>query len=292
MKFELMEVRGIVDACLALKMTRRSYTPEYEEKIRTALYKCTDSRTGKIMEKCDEHSFELIYNEMNKIAKWGAGVGLSAYVDAGHETILRFIDFSIHVTGLHRGAMDDFDAHAMRMNNRIVRSSTRGNGAYSVGEMSDWYKDKIIPLSRVVQSVSEIMESFGLPQTIERDGKTYVFVGDGYIQEDFVENGDAQRGLYRLSIPMNCICKINLFDLRHIYMRRNEFTHANPELAAGIEMLADQIEDAVPGDLGKLIRYDYCSDGQLHHIMDIQKVYVPREDKKSSIEDPNANRFG
>lgn len=285
MKFELMEVRGIVDACLALKMTRRSYTPEYEEKIRTALYECTDSRTGKITEKCDAYSYGLICVELNKIAKWGAGVNLSAYIDAGHETILRFIDFSIHVTGLHRGAMDDFDAHAMRMNNRIVRSSTRGNGAYSVGEISDWYKDKIIPLS-------EVAESIDLPQTIERDGKTYFFVGDGYIQEDFIDNGDAQRGLYRLSIPMDCICKINLFDLRHIYMRRNEYTHANPELAAGIEMLADQIEDAVPGDLGKLVRYDYCSDGQLHHIMDIQKVYAPREDKKSSIKDPNANRFG
>ena len=65
--------------------------------------------------------------------------------------------------------------------------------------------------------------------------------------------------------------------MRHIYMRRNEYTHANPELKEGIEMLADQIEEALPCDLGKLIRNDYCTDGKMHHIMKIKKVYVPDE---------------
>lgn len=284
MKFELMEVRGLVDACLALKMSKRSYTREYEDKLRQAILSCTDYSTGffPIYDEIPTGDEAFLLGELNKVAKWGAGVGMDSYIDAGHETILRMIDFSIHVFDLHRGAMDDFDSHAMRMNNRIVRSSTRGNGAYSLNEMSEWYKDKIVPLS-------EVYEPNHL-DVINRDGVPYIFTGDGYIRHDLVENGDVQRGLYRLSIPMSCICKIDLYDMRHIYKRRNEFTHAAPELAQGIEMLAEQIEQALPGDLGLLIRNDYCSDGKLHHIMDIQKTYVPRE-KKSSIEDTHAAKF-
>ena len=292
MKFTLMEVRGLADACLALKMSRRSYTQEYENKLRDAIRFCTYEKTGFFYKEAtmakENGDYVWLVNELNKVAKWGAGVGVDTSIDAGHETILRFIDFSIHVEGLHRGAMDDFDAHAMRMNNRIVRSSTRGNGAYNANEMSDWYKDKIVTAG-YIDSVNG-----SASDTITIDGEVYVNVGDGYIRKDLAQNGDAQRGLYRLSIPMDCICKINLHDMRHIYMRRNKYTHASPELAYGIEMLADQIEEALPCHLGKLVRYDYCIDADgycdMHHIMDIEKVYVPRE-KKSSIEDIEAAKF-
>ena len=292
MKFTLMEVRGLADACLALKMSKRSYTQEYENKLRDAIRFCTYEKTGFFYKEAtmakENGDYVWLVNELNKVAKWGAGVGVDTSIDAGHETILRFIDFSIHVEGLHRGAMDDFDAHAMRMNNRIVRSSTRGNGAYNANEMSDWYKDKIVTAG-YIDSVNG-----SASDTITIDGEVYVNVGDGYIRKDLAQNGDAQRGLYRLSIPMDCICKINLHDMRHIYMRRNKYTHASPELAYGIEMLADQIEEALPCHLGKLVRYDYCIDADgycdMHHIMDIEKVYVPRE-KKSSIEDIEAAKF-
>lgn len=292
MKFTLMEVRGLADACLSLKMSRRSYTQEYENKLRDAIRFCTYEKTGFFYKEAtmakENGDYVWLVNELNKVAKWGAGVGVDTSIDAGHETILRFIDFSIHVEGLHRGAMDDFDAHAMRMNNRIVRSSTRGNGAYNANEMSDWYKDKIVTAG-YIDSVNG-----SASDTITIDGEVYVNVGDGYIRKDLAQNGDAQRGLYRLSIPMDCICKINLHDMRHIYMRRNKYTHASPELAYGIEMLADQIEEALPCHLGKLVRYDYCIDADgycdMHHIMDIEKVYVPGE-KKSSIEDIEAAKF-
>ena len=292
MKFTLMEVRGLADACLALKMSRRSYTQEYENKLRDAIRFCTYEKTGFFYKEAtmakENGDYVWLVNELNKVAKWGAGVGMDTYIDAGHETILRFIDFSIHVEGLHRGAMDDFDAHAMRMNNRIVRSSTRGNGAYNANEMSDWYKDKIVTAG-YIDSVNG-----SASDTITIDGEVYVNVGDGYIRKDLAQNGDAQRGLYRLSIPMDCICKINLHDMRHIYMRRNKYTHASPELAYGIEMLADQIEEALPCDLGKLVRYDYCvvdyENFGMKHIMDIVKTYVPRA-KTSSIEDIEAAKF-
>lgn len=292
MKFTLMEVRGLADACLALKMSRRSYTQEYENKLRDAIRFCTYEKTGFFYKEAtmakENGDYVWLVNELNKVAKWGAGVGMDTYIDAGHETILRFIDFSIHVEGLHRGAMDDFDAHAMRMNNRIVRSSTRGNGAYNANEMSDWYKDKIVTAGYIDSANGSAAD------TITIDGKVYVNVGDGYIRKDLAQNGDAQRGLYRLSIPMDCICKINLHDMRHIYMRRNKYTHASPELAYGIEMLADQIEEALPCDLGKLVRYDYCvvdyENFGMKHIMDIVKTYVPRA-KTSSIEDIEAAKF-
>ena len=299
MKFTLMEVRGLADACLALKMSRRSYTQEYENKLRDAIRFCTYEKTGFFYKEAtmakENGDYVWLVNELNKVAKWGAGVGMDTYIDAGHETILRFIDFSIHVEGLHRGAMDDFDAHAMRMNNRIVRSSTRGNGAYNANEMSDWYKDKIVTAGYIDSVNGSAVD------TITIDGEVYVNVGDGYIRKDLAQNGDAQRGLYRLSIPMDCICKINLHDMRHIYMRRNKYTHASPELAYGIEMLADQIEEALPCDLGKLVRYDYCDDWddfdtgangpKLCHIMDIKKTYCERPFKKSSIEDIEAAKF-
>ena len=57
--------------------------------------------------------------------------------------MLRFIDISVTVEGLHRAGQDDWDSHAARFNNRIIRSSTR---LASFGyEMSEWYQDKIIP---------------------------------------------------------------------------------------------------------------------------------------------------
>ena len=72
-------------------------------------------------------------------------------------------------------------------------------------------------------------------------------------------------------------------------MRRNEFTHASPELAEGIEDLADQIEKALP-ILGDLVRNDYCDDGKLHHIMNICKHFVDVP-KTSSRVDPSAASF-
>lgn len=48
---------------------------------------------------------------MERLTKWGWK----------HITMLRFIDFSITVEGLHRAGPDDWDAHAARFNNRIIR---------------------------------------------------------------------------------------------------------------------------------------------------------------------------
>lgn len=266
-----MEVRGLVDACLSLKMSKRTYTPEYEKKLRIMVRQFTKAENGFVI------GFGNTPTDMRKdyvefikildtVAKYGAGVGLSADIDAGHETILRFIDFSVMVRGLHRGAQDDLDSHAMRMNNRIVRASSRLTTKGST-ELSDWYKDKIIPFNAIDVDGTTSAEH------ITKNDQVYVKTASGFVREDLLEDKDALRGLYPLGMASDCIFKVNLYDMRHIYMRRNSATHAAPELKIGIEQLADQIENALPCNLGKLIRNDYCTDGELHHISQIEKVW-------------------
>lgn len=275
MNFRLMEVRGLVTALLTLKMSKRTYTEEYEEKLRLLNRMFTHSESGFVIHRNQvsagqRDDYDNFISMLNTLAKWGAGVGLSADIDAGHETLLRFIDFDVHVTGLHYAGIADLDSHAMRMNSRIVRSSSRLTTKGST-TLSDWYQDKIIPFNALAKDKNELAEH------ITQNGEVFVKTASGYVREDLLEDKDVLRGLYPLGMASDCIFKVNLHDMRHIYMRRNEYTHANPELKKGIEMLADQIEEALPCDLGKLIRNDYCTDGEMHHIMKIKKVYVPDE---------------
>lgn len=278
MKFKLMKITGIDDALMSLKMSKRHW--DYIEHIDTIaqINKFTD-QYGRIVPSDDESGYLDLCVSLDKLAKWGAGVGHGkAYVGDGHETILRFIDVTFVTVGLHRGAQDDLDAHAVRFNNRIVRSSTR-LAKFSNGEKSDWYKDKILTIEEAMKITGE-----ELPEVIVDDtGVSWVYATNGYVRADLVKNFDVLRGNYPLSIPSTAIWKINFQDLRHVYMRRNAKTSAAPELREGIEQLADQIEKWIPGDLGKLIRYDYAKVGEdkydLVHIHDIQKVYNPRDSK-------------
>ena len=271
MVFRLMEVRGLVDACLSLKMSKRTYTPEYEKKLRIMVRQFTKAENGFVIGFSNtptdmRKGYAEFIKILDTVAKYGAGVGLSADIDAGHETILRFIDFSVMVHGLHRGAQDDLDSHAMRMNNRIVRASSRLTTKGST-ELSDWYKDKIIPFNAID------VDGTTSADHITRNGEVFIKTASGFVREDLLEDKDALRGLYPLGMASDCIFKVNLYDMRHIYMRRNSATHAAPELKIGIEQLADQIENALPCNLGKLIRNDYCADGELHHISQIEKVW-------------------
>lgn len=315
MEFTLMEISGLSQAWAALKQSKRHYDRNEHEHMMQLIHKHTDYRgflntitaqlnaaltcnditqdeydlfmqhdmtwvgadntgIGKYLEQYASEEKKLL-TELNKCAKWGAGVGQGdkgVAIDAGHETLLRFIDFTFAVEGLHRGAMDDLDAHAKRFDNRIVRSSTRYDGAYQQSERSDWYKGRIL-------SVEEVLAEFGVvvPHEMTVGNNVYVKVPNGYALKSECNNGDVLRGNYPMSIPMNAIMKINLVDLRHVYMRRNIFTTASPELQLGIEQLVDQIEVFLPCDLGKLIRYDYAfnpetGEHELAHIMAIRKT--------------------
>lgn len=300
MTFVLKSISGLESAIASLKFTRRTWTPEWDLTMREAVHAVFD-RNGFIIPEAmtDENKhWKEVEQLLCKLGKYGAGVGNSMY-DAGHETLLRFIDFEFIVIGLHRAAQDDLDAHAMRMNNRIVRASSRNGDSINSGDMSEWYLPRILRFEDILDAPVKMGEGTTtianlLPENIEMKvgDTTYKMIKTqhGFIREDCVDNGDAQRGLYTLAMASNCIFKVSFHDMRHIYMRRNEFTHASPELAEGVEMAADQIEAKLP-ILGDLIRNDYCDDGQLHHIMNICKHFVDVP-KVSSRENPNAAAFG
>ena len=62
--------------------------------------------------------------------------------------------------GMHRGGQDDIDAHARRFDNRIIRSSTR-LAEFSEGEMSDYYRGKIISTDEALNILNiDIPDSF------------------------------------------------------------------------------------------------------------------------------------
>lgn len=313
MEFKLIEITGLAQAITTLKISRRHYDVGEHARIMDYVYRVTNP-AGFIMHAATEASASIpsvkafnytrdeVLKELNKVAKYGAGVGQEAWKDDGHDTLLKYITFTFTTVGLHRGAQDDLDAHAKRFNSRIVRESTRGKGAYGDGELkSDWYKDT----TRSVADMYRTIQGEEPPaQYTDQDGVSWTFTSNGYVRSDLIgseDQGDYERGNYPMSFPSTAIWQIDLYELRHVYMRRNKFTHASPELRQGIESLADQIEEAIPCDLGKLVRYDYAlvpeilrrnGEGEivipanpeackysLVHVMDIKKVFVPRSSR-------------
>ncbi len=199
---------------------------------------CTDLN-GKPKNLSDDNEYKKEFNNvLSKLFKFGKH----------HITMLRFLDVSVVVEGLHRGATDDLDAHAKRMDNRIIRSSTR-LANYQLGEMSEWYEGKIIPTDMALKILSN-----ELPEEIEYKGNTYIRAVNGYILKGEENKNDVKRGLYMLSIPMNFTFKINITELAHVYIERGMskknggLAHgtAAPELQEMIEDLVDQISEWYP----------------------------------------------
>lgn len=220
MKASLDKIIGYDDAIIALYESKRHITEEMVKSIRLE----TNANTlldGSILVK---NGYDFL-DKLNKVLQYGKK----------HTTLLRFIDLSITVFGLHRGAMDDLDSHAKRMENRIVRSSTRladyGN------EKSSYYSDKIL----TIDDITGLM----LPNEFKLFGIDYVRATNGYIRKDLKDNKDVLRGLLPLSIPMNCIFKINLAEFAHIYKLRNKDSNAHPELKQCIEEITDQLLEKV-----------------------------------------------
>ena len=215
MTFVLKSISGLESAIASLKFTHRTWTPEWDLAMREAVHAVFD-RNGFIIPEAmtDENKhWKEVEQMLCKLGKYGAGVGNSMY-DAGHETLLRFIDFEFIVIGLHRAAQDDLDAHAMRMNNRIVRASSRNGDSTNSGDMSEWYLPRILRFEDILDAPVKMGESTAtianlLPENIEMKvgNTTYKMIKTqhGFIREDCVDNGDAQRGLYTLAMASNCI---------------------------------------------------------------------------------------
>ena len=226
MKIYLNKITGVDDSLVSLLMSKRSWTREKEMEIREKVKAATDEN-GFLTDRSEDFAKDLA-----KLKKYG--------IECGHTTLLRFIDLSFTVEGLHRGAQDDFDSHAKRLDSRIVRASTR-LGNFDEGEMSDFYKDKIL----FDETVAKIV-GIELPETVEKDGVKFVKTAFGYVREDLKDDKDAKRGLYPLSIPSNFIFKVQYPELCHIVQHRDKNSFANPELKEMIEMLKSEVTEKFP----------------------------------------------
>lgn len=227
MKVYLNSITGVDDAIVSMFMSKRTWTREKEREIRElCMFAESPFAEGlPIRETCMEKYNSLI----DTLVKWGWK----------HTTLLRFIDFSITVEGLHRAGQDDWDSHAKRFNNRIIRSSTRLSSFEY--EMSDYYKDKILPTDLALSELG-----LEVPDKITHNGVVYVKTINGYVREGFENCQDVKRGLYMLSIPSNFIFKIDLTEWAHVYKERNVDSSANTEVKELCETIATLIEEAVP----------------------------------------------
>lgn len=228
MRVQLNSITNIDDAILTMYFSRGTWTWEIDREVRKMVESCTDRRgnyIGGLAENIEKYT-----KTMTTWLKYAPK----------HSTMASFIGLSFTVEGLHRAGQDDWDAHAKRMDNRIIRQSTR-LGTLPEDAKSDYYKDKIL-------TYHEAMAILGIetPDEIEHDGKTYVKVHDGYVLKGMEKNRDAHRGLYHLAFPSNFTFEINLAQFAHVYRLRNDKGGANPEVKQLAEQCMSLITAAQP----------------------------------------------
>lgn len=226
LKVTVKSITGFDEAFTSMFISKRSWTPELGSEITKVCDSVIDSH-GAIKKYVNKNDVELFNSWLSKLLKMGKK----------HITVLRFLDITIMTEGLHRAGQDDVDSHARRFDNRIIRSSTR-LATFTDGEMSDWYKDKIIPTDAVLSKIG-----VDIPEEIRLNGEVYVRVTNGYVKKEYSENKDVKRGLYMLSIPSNFISKINLCEWAHVFKERNKDGGANPEVKQWAEMVMEGITE-------------------------------------------------
>ena len=223
---KVVSITGFYEAFVSMFMSKRTWTPELDEKIRVICDNVV-TKDGKINYYAPSDHKEQFSKWLNMLLKMGKR----------HITVLRFIDITIMTEGIHRAGQDDIDAHAMRFNNRIIRSSTR-LATFADGEVSDFYKDKVLTDGQVCKSLG-----YELPNEIEHEGKVYIKSTNGYILKEYENNKDVKRGLYMLGIPSNFISKINLCEWGHVFRERCADGGANPEVKEWAEQVMKQITE-------------------------------------------------
>lgn len=224
MRVTVKSITGFYGAFVSMFMSKRTWNPELDKEIKEVCDSVLDNN-GKLREKQNTEYLE-------KFNKW---LGTLLKMGKRHITVLRFLDIEIMTEGMHRAGQDDIDAHAMRFNNRIIRSSTR-LAAFDEGEKSEYYENRIITDGEVCKLLD-----ISLPNEITVDKKTYVKSTNGYILKEYENDKDVKRGLYMLSIPSNFISKINLCEWAHVFKERNENGSANPEVKEWAEEVMRQI---------------------------------------------------
>lgn len=211
MEVTLLETTGLNAACMSLYISKNHLDKFFEWR----------------KDDVDGSEFDAMVDKMFKIGR-------------KHSTILRFIDFTFLVQGMHRAGQDDWDSHAKRFDNRIIRLSTRYSHV-DEGFMSAWYDGKIIPTDVMLQELD-----ISVPQEVLIDGKNYVKTVNGYVAEEYAEDQDVLRGLYMLSLPSNFIFKINLAEFAHVYKMRNQYSNAHPEVKELCQKCYEYIKEVFP----------------------------------------------
>lgn len=287
MQFHLYKVSGYEEAIMSLRMSKgKFYSWEKAKEIQDLVYAVTN-RQGAIATP-EEYVFNM-YNIQypfvkhskitgdydTDIAEFKRLLGLTMDNAMGHHehhTLMKYIDISFFTDGLHRGAQDDLDAHAIGFNNRITRFSTRLATIDEV-KVSEWYQDKIIPFHDAIE-----MGAGDLPECIEVGGGLFNYTPFGYVLDKYEEMNheasirkDVIRGLIPLGTPGPALWKTDMFNLRYIYKMRGQLTKANPELKIGIEQLADQIEETVPV-FGPHFRQVFTDSGKWEHVHKVRTV--------------------
>lgn len=228
MNITVNSITGFEDAFVAMYMSKRSWTPELDKEIR------------KVCREVLMDNGEISIHNKESVEKFNKWLDMLLRMGKHHITLLRYIDISIMTEGLHRAGQDDVDSHSKRFENRIIRSSTR-LAEYTDGEMSNYYKGKIIPTDEALKILG-----IDIPNEFEYMGRTYVKAPNGYIKEEYKNNKDVKRGLYMLSIPSNFVSKINLCEWGHVFKERNEDGGANPEVKEWAERVMEEITRMQP----------------------------------------------
>lgn len=233
MEVYLNRIDGWDDAILTMFYSKRTITREFEREVRNAVYESTlqSPHYGVVGSLIDSDYWEQVKGWLTTLFKWAPH----------HTTMGRFLDLSFTVYGMHRAGQDDWDAHAQRYNNRIIRSSTR-LADFKGGEVSSYYEDKIVPTDVALAALG-----ITTPDEIEYKGQTYVRAVNGYVLKGMENNKDVKRGLYMLSIPSNFIFKVNLTEFAHVYKERRKEGTANPEVKEACEWMVDLLEEASGG---------------------------------------------
>lgn len=302
MKFKLYKVSGYEEAINSLRMSKgKFYSWEKAQEVQQLVYVLTNQHGFLVdeWEYADKLKAAQLYDAFNgfknknpkitgdyetDVNEFKRLLGLTfnnAMGEFKHHTLMKYIDISFFTVGLHRGAQDDLDSHAIGFNNRITRFSTR-LAEIDENKLSEWYQDKIVPFDVVLEQIEDRQDRTILPDNLllgTKDGQqVFTRTPFGYVLEKYAQvpakNGlakDVQRGGMLIGMASNALWKTDLFNLRYIYKMRSKLTKTHPELKEGMEQLADQIEKCVPV-FGEYFRKELTDSGTWEHMNKIKTI--------------------
>jgi thymidylate synthase ThyX len=287
MQFKLYKIEGYEAAIMALRMSKdKYYSWEKAREVQQLVARVTNSQgfiinfAGYYIKNGLKGGDECVQRYNDDVAEFERLLGLTknnAMGEFTHHTLMKYIDITFITEGLHRGAQDDLDAHAIAFNNRITRFSTRLAEIEDV-QLSEWYQGKLLGFDDVIKEAQALGYIEDMPEDWLRDGERYVYTPFGYVHEKYAQvpakNGlakDVQRGGMPLGIASNALWKIDLASLRYVYHMRSKLTKSHPELKEGLEQIADQLEEYLPV-FGEHFRMVFTDSKQWEHTNKVRTI--------------------